>query len=144
MVCTTLDHERWKKVPAWWRDQEWLGATTTARFDELLVWKNCRTCGSTLGRHVPREGFVMEGPDGFWVSATGYATFALQVEASGHLDLAAYFYKRAQDAAVARFDEVCAAAVPHLVAVDQVDEQLERTEVVFAPSPWIEQEEARP
>jgi hypothetical protein len=138
MVCATLDHERWKTVPAWWRDQEWLGATTTHRYEELLVWKNCRTCGSTLGRHVPREEVVMEAPEGFWISATGYARLAEEMERAGHLDLLKYFEKRSHDAAVARFDEACAAAVPQLVAVDQVDEQLERTEVVFAPNPWAE------
>jgi hypothetical protein len=141
MVCSTRDHERWKGVPAWWRDQPWLGATTTARYEEMLVWRNCRTCGSTLGRHVPREGFKMDAPDGYWVTAKGYAHLAAEQERGGHLDLAAYFYKRAAEAAVAQFEESCRARGTQLVPVDMVPEECERTEVMSTPSPWLE---ARP
>jgi hypothetical protein len=138
LACPTADHERWKKVDAWWRDQRLLGYTREP--EGALGWRNCRVCESTLARH--EEVMVMDAtPDGFWVSATGYAKLAGEMEAGGHLDLAGYFFKRAQDAAVARFDEVCAAAAPELVAVDAVPEQLERTEVLFVPSPWVEREE---
>lgn len=136
MVCATIDHERWKRVPAWWRDQEWLGATATGHADEMLVWKNCRTCGSTLGRHVPREGFKMDAPEGFWVTARGYAQLAAEQENGGHLDLAAYFYRRAADAAVAAFEESCRARVPRLVGFDDVPD--EPTADLPEANPWVE------
>lgn len=78
----------------------------------------------------------MSTPDAYWLSATSYARLAAEMERAGHFDLERYFLARAVDAAVARFDEVC--AVPQLVAVDVVPE--ERTQEMPAANPWIEQE----
>lgn len=132
-ACPTADHERWKTVDAWWRDQRLLGYTREP--DGALAWRNCRMCESTLARH--EEVMQMEAPDGYWLSAEGYARLAEEMERAGHLDLLKYFERRSHDAAVARFEEVCAAA-PALAAVDEVPEELERTEVIFAPNPWQE------
>lgn len=122
LACPTELHERWKKSDAWWRDQRLLGFTVDAH-EGALEWRNCRACESTLARHCAREEMSMSTPDDFWLRAEGYAKMAEEAERAGHFDLAAYFDRRAVEAAIARFDEVC--AVPQLVAVDAVPEQLE-------------------
>lgn len=132
LACAAADHERWKTVDAWWRDQRLLGYTREP--EGALGWRNCSLCESTLARH--EEVMQMNAPDGYWVSATGYARLAEEMERAGHFDLQRYFLARAQAAAVARFDEVC--AVPQLVAVHMVPE--ERTQEMPATNPWIEQE----
>jgi hypothetical protein len=135
MVCASTFHDAAKLVPSWWRDQRLIGFTAGKSF--ALELRNCRVCESTLGRRCAKEEMVMSEPDGFWVSAEGYARLAKEQEAFGFLDLASYFYGRAADAAVAKFDEACARA--ELVGVDQVPEELEPTAVLPAPpNPWIE------
>lgn len=129
MVCASAFHEAAKLVPAWWRDQVLIGFNASRVSEKCWCLKNCRVCNSTLGKQCTREEMVME-PDGFWVSAEGYAQLASEQEARGFLDLAAYFYGRAVDAAVAKFDEACARR--QLVGVDEV-EDLEVTEVLPDP-----------
>jgi len=80
----------------------------------------------------------MDAPEGYWVTAKGYAHLAAEQERGGHLDLAAYFYQRATDAAVAAFEESCRARVPQLVGIDDVPDEVEPTEDLPAPAPWVE------
>lgn len=134
LACPSADHERWKLQPLWWQDQPLLGFQTTPRGN---VWqlRNCRVCGSTLGRRCERKEMTMDAPDGYWLSAEGYARMAEEMERAGHLDLLKYFERRSQDAAVARFDEVCAAA-PQLVGIDDVP--AEPTAELAEANPWVE------
>jgi hypothetical protein len=136
MVCTVEEHERWKAVPAWWRDQKFVGYQVIDG-KPMLDLRNCRICDSTLGRWCEGEELNMDAPEGFWVRAQGYALLALEMEEGGHLDLASYFFGRAQGACEARFEESCAAAAP-LVGVDEVDETLEVTEVLPVPRDYAD------
>lgn len=138
LACPTADHERWKLVEAWWRDQRLIGYSVSPRTKAAYEMRNCSVCESTLARRCDRAEVVMEAPEGYWLSAEGYARLAEEMERAGHLDLLKYFERRTMDAAEARFDQVCAAAVPQLVAVDEVPEQSEPTVVIFAPNPWLE------
>lgn len=131
MVCPSFVHEAGKRVDGWWRAQRLIGFTVGRTF--ALELRNCRVCESTLGKRCAKEAIAMEdeAPDGFWISAAGYARLAAELEADGHLSVADHYYARAQAAAVQRFEETCARG--QLVGVDEVPEHLEPTEVLPDP-----------
>jgi len=117
LACSTEVHEAAKRVEAWWRDQPLIGFTLLPF--GVLEQRNCGACHSTVCRYH-RGGTEMtmqdEAPDGYWISARGYARLATELEGEGHPGVADHYFARAHDAAVASFEEACAAAadaVPH-------------------------------
>lgn len=72
-----------------------------------------------------------DAPDGYWISAEGYARLAAELERDGHHDVAEHFYARSR----------AAAAAAELVDVDQVPEELEATESLPVVKDWVEQDD---
>lgn len=125
-------HEAGKLVASWWCDQVFVGFQLLDG-EPALSLRNCRDCASTLARCCTREEMVMPEPESHFLSALSYAELAREQEARGFDDFAAYFYRRALERCVARYDEVCA----RLRDIHEI-EDMEPTAELPTPDTWFE------